>query len=263
VKKVRFKRIFLIYMSGNFINYIVPIRVGEFAKSFLLKKTDRLQVSKSLPSVFLDKVMDLFLIVVVVLLVPLLAIRLNNALWILILLIFLVFAALILVLFLSIKYEDAIIKILRKLFFWIPEKYEEITFRFVDNFVKNTAIVIKKPSIIAPIALLSLLAAISDAIYFGSFFRAFGYDINWLFVLFGYTLLNLSFVLPTAPVQIGNLELVLLLIFQGIFGIDANLVGAVSIFAHLVTGTIIIIIGLISLGILGIGLSQVFKIDKN
>ncbi|MEA2096308.1 MAG: lysylphosphatidylglycerol synthase transmembrane domain-containing protein, partial [Candidatus Cloacimonadota bacterium] len=54
---------FSIFMSGMLINYLIPVRAGEIAKSVILKTRENVKISDSLPSIFIDKLTDLFPII--------------------------------------------------------------------------------------------------------------------------------------------------------------------------------------------------------
>ena len=59
-----------------------------------------------------------------------------------------------------------------------------------------------------------------DALFCLLAFRAVGVTVPVLVVLYGYTLFNLSFILPSPPGQVGSNELIGLLIFSGVFRIN-------------------------------------------
>jgi len=76
---------FSYFMAGMLINYIIPIRAGEVAKSFFLKKNEGVKISKSLPSIFIDKLTDLFPIIVIIILIPILSIPVGRTLtWVIV-----------------------------------------------------------------------------------------------------------------------------------------------------------------------------------
>ena len=52
-----------------------------------------------------------------------------------------------------------------------------------------------------------------------------------LVVVYGYTLFNLSFILPSPPGQVGSNELIGLLIFSGVFRVSRTGVGAMFLFS--------------------------------
>ena len=75
-----------------------------------------------------------------------------------------------------------------------------------------------------------------DALFCLLAFRAVGVTVPVLVVLYGYTLFNLSFILPSPPGQVGSNELIGLLIFSGVFRVSRAGVGAMFLFSHPWTG---------------------------
>lgn len=256
IEQISVKQAFAIFMGGMLINYIIPIRAGEVAKSFFLKGMKRTPVSLSLPTVFIDKMMDLFPIVILLLLLPLVPVKMNSFLvWVLTILV-IIFVIFVLVTILAVIKQKSVAKFLQAWFFWLPKKWKDKVYSFLEIFVEGLTVVKKNKQKGWEILGLTILAIIFDAVYIVTMFLAFDYQIAFLVALFGYTLINLSYILPTPPAQIGSNEAIYIIIFTFALGIDKNLVSASLGFAHLLTGSIIFIIGLISLNYIGVSLGR-------
>jgi uncharacterized protein (TIRG00374 family) len=106
---------------------------------------------------------------------------------------------------------------------------------------------------------LTLLAVLSEAIYIYALFRSFGAEVSYLKILFGYTLMNLTYILPTPPAQIGSNQFMWVLIFSFALGVNENLTSAAVTFSHLLTSICIFAVGIISLVALKINLSQLLQ----
>jgi len=76
-------------------------------------------------------------------------------------------------------------------------------------------------------------------------------------VLFGYTLINLSYALPQPPAQLGSNEWMMIIIFSAGFALTKDSASAIMAFAHVLTAVLIGITGLIA--ILGSG-GQALKV---
>ena len=70
-----------IYQVGTFVNWLLPIRGGEVAMSLLLRRSNGIPVSRSLPAVGMDKAMDLLSVVPLLVLLPFIGLRLSQPLW--------------------------------------------------------------------------------------------------------------------------------------------------------------------------------------
>src|SRR5437868_5733521 len=140
--QVSILRAVAIYQVAIFINWLLPVQGGELVKSLLLRRLDAIPLSRSLPTVTMDKAMDL-----------------------------------------------------------LP-------------------------------AACTAVAVGLDALFCWLAFRAVGTDLAFPVVLYGYTFHNLTYILPTPPGQIGSNELVGLLVFCGLFGINRSAVAAMFLFSH-------------------------------
>ena len=81
-----------------------------------------------------------------------------------------------------------------------------------------------------------------------------------LVALYGYTLFNLAYILPTPPGHVGSNELIGLLVFAGVFGVDRSGVAAMFLFVHPWTALLITSSGLICLSKLGVGFRAAFRL---
>ncbi|HOE90709.1 MAG TPA: lysylphosphatidylglycerol synthase transmembrane domain-containing protein [Candidatus Cloacimonadota bacterium] len=242
---------FLYLMAGNFINYLIPIRAGEVAKCLFLKENHEIEFSKGFSSVFLDKLFDTLGIFVVLTLLFFLPIQLNSYLLSLIgfLLIIFMLGALILV-FAAIR-KDNVVKSLQKIFFFLPLRFRLKIDEFILNFIEGIAIFRNHLSLLFPAVALTLGAVFCDSLFFWLLFKSFAQSISFTYVLFGYTLIYLSYILPHPPAQIGSNELIMVLIFSIGFGLNKEMVSAVMAFSHIITGIIVITVGIVGLNYAG------------
>lgn len=248
---------FTLFMSGLLINYLIPVRAGEFAKSIILKKKRNVRISASLPSIFIDKMSDLFPILLIMVLIPLVAVKLNLTLKIIIILLFFIFLVFIAFLFFAVNHQGKAVKILH---FWLrffPQKIRKRLEDFFLNFVSGMTIMQNRTSDNIIVYCLTLLAVLSEAVYIYAVFRSFGAEVGYAQILFGYTLMNLTYILPTPPAQIGSNQFLWVLIFSLGLGIDKNLTSAAVTFSHLLTSIWIFGLGAISLLALNISFGEI------
>ena len=246
-------------LAGNFINYLIPIRAGEVAKSVFYKKYHNIRYADSLPSIFIDKLLDTFAILLILLLLPFTDIALTSTIKILIFSLTLIFLVGLSILTIVSMSKGLMIKILQNLFFFLPQKHVERINRFIKLFVEGLAIFKHNKRIFIPCILLTFIATLSDGMFFFMMFRAFAVSMSFIKILFGYTLIFLSYILPHPPAQIGSNELIMLLIFTVGFSLNENLVSAVMSLSHLLTATVIFITGSLSLLYSGNKIIDLFK----
>lgn len=263
VYKGSFSEIWHYYMAGFLVNYLIPIRAGEIAKSLFLKSKKKINISASLPTVLVDKTFDLAPILFLFVVMPFLPIKISDTLSTLLYILLCIFLVLLGILVFSVIKERATIRIIQLCFFFLPKRARQKASDFIESFISSIKVVKMGVGGWAIVFATTLLAVVFEALYFQTIFWAFGLNISFMLVFFGYTLMNLSYVLPTPPAQIGSLELISLLIFATSFGLEKNAVSATIVFAHTITGMFIVVLGLVSLAIIGVSLSKALSFKTN
>jgi len=254
---------FSYFMAGMLINYIIPIRAGEVAKSFFLKKNEGVKISKSLPSIFIDKLTDLFPIIVIIILIPILSIPVGRTLTWVIVAILALYVIFLFILFFSMKSPENMHKILMKLSFFLPNKFKLKLEEFFVSFIDGMGILKGRVKDTILIYVLTILAVLSEGFFVYMIFKSLGLqDIGFIKTIFGYTLMNLTYILPTPPAQIGSNEFMWVVIFSFALGVNNNLTGAAVATVHILTTIVIFAFGAISLSSIGIKFSEVLKLKK-
>jgi uncharacterized protein (TIRG00374 family) len=262
IKKLSVLHAVGIYMIGLFFNYLVPIRAGEVAKAALLKSRYQIKISNSLPTIFLDKLFDLMPILLILLFIPILAIQLTAFLYFVIGLLLVIWLLFLLFLFFSIYHQDKANSLLQKLLPLFPMKFRSKMNDFFHHFVLGLSILRGKPIITFAILFLTLCAVFSEAYFVHALFSLFGAKISLPYIIFGYTLMNLTYILPTPPAQIGSNQFMWTVIFSFVLGVNENLTGAVVTFSHLLTAFLIISIGIFSFLGLHVSYQDILKFNK-
>jgi len=259
---LRVSESFHMLMAGYFLNYIIPIRAGEVAKSFFLKRLKGIPIATSLPTVFVDKLFELVSILFVVAMVPILSIRMSATLATLIYTVLAIFVLAMGLLFFAFRNPDGASRLLCAVFSWLPGRVYKKLSEFIGLFVQGMGVARREARTLWSFLALTGVAVLIDGLYFYFMFRAFSVDVAFTRVLFGYTLLTLSYILPTPPAQIGYNEFVIGLIFAGgiaAAGVARHEVMAVVIVAHAMTGLLIAGVGMWSFGAMGIRVRESFR----
>ena len=262
IENIKFYEVASLFFVGMFINYLFPIHAGELGKSIFLKKMKGTSIAKSLPTILLNKLMDLFPIVFVFVLAPFVpGLQLNATLIVIMSLLFIAFLLFLGILVFSTTHERQVITLLHKILFWLPARFEHAIKDFIERFVTSIAEAKQGKHVLTKMMFFTVLAVLSDGLYFYFAFRAFRYPIFFISAIYGYALMNLTYILPHPPGQIGSNEFFSYMIFSFGLGIEGNLIGAVIAFTHVLTGFLIILVGIASLGVVGISLSDL--VTKN
>jgi uncharacterized protein (TIRG00374 family) len=261
--EVSVSRAIVIYQVATFLNWLLPIRGGELAKSLLLRRTNGIAVSRSLATVTMDKTMDLLPAVVLLALIPFVRLRLSRPLWLLLIsaLVVVVTASSLLALA-AWRRNRAMALLVRLLSVLLPARLRSRVEPFIGHFVDTLVALIRRPRVLLVAAGFTAIAVGLDALFCLLAFRAVAATVSIPVVIYGYTFYNLAFILPTPPGQIGSNELVGLLIFSGMFGLGRSEVGAMFVFSHPWTAALMTASGLFCLSLMGLTLGSTLRMGR-
>src|SRR5919198_3394927 len=259
--EVSIPRAVAIYQVATFINWLLPIRGGELAKSLLLRRSNGIPVSRSLATVSMDKAMDLLPALALLALVPFVGLHLGRPLWVLLLSALAAVTVILLVLGLATWRRDAAVAVLtRPLGRVLPRSARQRVEPALALFVDTLLALVRQPRLLSVAAMYTAVAVALDALFCLLAFRAIGAVLPLPTVLYGYTFFNLAFILPTPPGQVGSNELVGLLIFSGLFAVNRSDVGAMFLFSHPWTAILMVTSGLVCLSVMGLTLRSALRL---
>jgi glycosyltransferase 2 family protein len=253
---------FNLCMINYFINFLIPVHAGELLKSLLLKRMKGTPVSKSLPSVYIDKITDLLPIFLLLIMAPFIKGELSSISYLasaIILFLLLLFAfSLIFVIY----RKDFSITCLEKLFFFLPGTFKLRLRSFLDRFIEGLSSLSQLSNRLFEIIGLTFLALIFHCFFMWLFFFSFGIELPILTLLVGYSLLHVAFILPAPPGFSGTLELTFVFIFTFLFGHDKNIVSAVASSSHVFIAILFGLFGISAIALIGTKVSTIFRIES-
>jgi uncharacterized protein (TIRG00374 family) len=259
--EVSVPRVVAIYQVATFTNWLLPVRGGEVVKCLLLRRSNGIPVSRSLATVSMDKAMDLLPAVALLALLPFVGLHLGRPLWILLLSALSVVVLAAVVLALAAWRRDLASSVLtRPLAKVLPGAARQRVEPFIAQFIETLVALVRQPRLMFVAATYTAVAVFLDALFCLLAFRAVGVAVTLPVVLYGYTFFNLAFILPTPPGQVGSNELVGLLLFAGVLGVDKSGVGAMFLFSHPWTAVLMTISGLACLSAMGLTLGRALRL---
>lgn len=244
---------FALFMSCMFINFLVPLRLGEAFASLALKRNRGIPVARSLPTQVMDRLFDLTPIVPALIL-SLLLTRAEGYRSLVYMLAFVAtaFAVLTAAVVVSMARpalaESAVAQVSRPL----PAGLRTRVVQFGVHCVQGLGGLRLPGATIARLVGLTFLALALDAASLGVIFIGLGHPVPPAVLLTGYTFLFLTSALPRPPGLVGSHEIFFLLIFWSLLGVDRNLASAAVVVGHLMLALLLGLTGSISLFSLGI-----------
>ena len=261
VGKVSTFQAIALYQVGVFLNFLLPIRGGEVAKCFMLKRNADIPVSKSLPTVAMDKALDLMPALFIMAIVPFLGVQMDIKLWFVLWFVSGILICLLVFVFLSAWKRNVAIALLQKMTGLLPKSIAGKVEGFATGFVDSLLAGASQPRIFIPAMGLTIVAVIFDGLFAMLAFWTIGYPISFGTALFGYSVYNMFYILPTPPGQVGSNEAVGLLVFGGLLHIPATQVTAMFVFSHPWAAVLMCTTGLICLSALGLTISGAMKVQ--
>ncbi|MFQ5943595.1 MAG: lysylphosphatidylglycerol synthase transmembrane domain-containing protein [Anaerolineales bacterium] len=252
--------VWLIGLASSLINFVIPIRSGEIARSLFLKQRDTVPISASLPTVAVDRSLDMLAVLVIGAIGILTGLRLGGSLSIVLALgagLFLGFATFVI---LAIFWQERLMRMVEwAVPKWIGENLRERMLGILQGIMDGFTAIGKQPRNLAPIIGLSFAAALLDATVFYLLFVSVGNPVPPMVALTGYALFAITFIVPGAPGYIGSMEAFGSLVFGGALGIPQAASASVVLIFHALNALILGIFGGIAIWALGFRPSAAFR----
>ena len=265
-KNVRVSTTFWSTAVGSMVNTIIPIRLGEFVRAYVLGEKEGTGFAPGFSSIVVERTLDVLGLLSIGIVTMFLA-SAQAGLSDLVVGVFIwvgVFITVVLaVIIAGIKKEDAVIRILTRTTSKIPfvKKYTTRIADFTSSLIQGLKGLSQNPKMfIANMTLTWILWLFQTAgIYL--IFIAFNYPMPFIAAILGGTLMSLSHILPATPGYVGTYETYWGLIFFAL-GVPQNLLLATALISHLVGVLPIVIIGSISVVWLGVSFEEIFSLKK-
>jgi len=261
IGKVSTIKVIQLFLVGIFLNFLLPVRGGEVAKSLMLKRIANIPISRSLPTVAMDKALDLMPALFIMAIVPFLGIHMDIKLWLILGAVGGLLIGLIIFVALAAWKRMVAIRLLQKLTSFLPKSLRGKVEGFATGFVDALLAGASQPKVFLPAVGLTIIAVIFDGLFAMLAFWTVGLQIPYGTAIFGYTVYNMFYILPTPPGQVGSNEAVGLLVFHGLLQQPAAPVTAMFVFSHPWTALIMTVSALICLSGLGLTLSSAMKVQ--
>lgn len=253
---VPFARLFPVLMIGFAANNLLPARIGEFVRAYLLGRRERVSPSLSLATIVLERVCDGLMLVALMagtlLLVPIPvddpkieAVELVATV---------VFGGAALALVALLAFPRPLVALARACLRPLPRPLAARVAGLLDAFIAGLG-ALRSPLAVARIAGLSALIWACEAATFGSVLLAFPLGLargEWLAAtVFLLVFVNLGIMIPSAPGYIGTYQL-FARIALGAFGVADAAGLALSLVVHALQYSLVTAIGLLALWRLGL-----------
>lgn len=258
-KNVSLTQITLFTYLGQLLSFVIPVRIGEFAKGIYISTQTNKPIAQSILWVFVDRLVDFWVVIsligILLFIVPTQVPANVNYIVGGLAIIFSLGIAITIYYPLFIKKVASICLTLVFI-----KRLRTLLTKFVSFVIDSFSILNVKPSRQLVLILLTTLSWVVESIPWFLIILGLGGTISLpVGIVLGTMLMALSFILPSAPGYLGSLQAAGLLVFSLWLGYDAVLISAATIFMHLSIIIYVLFAGIGSLYFLKIDLGELFK----
>jgi len=261
-----------VYWASSFLNVIFPFRVGELARSLFLRRLVQVPIATSLPTVLVDRLYSIAVILGSLLFLPLTSFRMDassearGALpalgfrWGIGIVAGGFFATLI-ILYLLRNQKPRLLWLAGRLLTFVPNPARERLLGFLSNLVDGMQFLRSDGRSVLALLGMSLATLLVDALKDHLTLRTFGLYVPVIECFFGVCMTNLAFILPSPPGSIGSNEWYATLIYSVGFGYSRPQVASGALFGHATT-LVVASAGALSLSSLGLSFAEGLRISQ-
>ena len=250
--------LFSITAVGFMAISLLPVRMGELARPYLISQKSTIKMGSSLATIVVERIFDMLTLMMVLLLIlmmvelPAWIFRSACSILLIVIPLFLV------LIFLAVK-RDVSVKGIDRIIGKLPKTLSSRLARLLHSFLDGLQILpdLKKIFYLASLSVLIwFLVGLSTYILFSSFESMLGLSLAAAYVVLVITALGVT--LPTAPGFVGNYHFSCVLALT-IFGIPKTDALTFAILLHFIQVMVTIVLGLIFLPSIKVSLPALFK----
>jgi uncharacterized protein (TIRG00374 family) len=256
--KYDLKTLFTITSIGFMVGSIIPARIGELARPYIVKQKNSIRMSSTIATVVVERIFDMlalmFILFFVILVIPLPEALFNTGITILVVSI----AAFMMLIFISVK-KDFSLKKADAIFEKLPSKPASFLKHLFHAFVEGLQIL---PDIKKTLYLffLSVLVWVFNSGTFYVMFYAFGFELSFIDACALMVIAAIAVILP-APGFVGTFHYACILGLS-YFGISKSEAASYSVLLHFLQFIPIVVLGFVFLPFQKISLPGFLKREQ-
>lgn len=256
IKPIGIWRLFQVTVIGYMVNDLLPFRIGELVRAYILGETENISKASVLVTVILERIFDgvtlLLFIGVAALFLPL-----NPALQTLLLVGTILFAAVVVALVILAGLRERFDALIHRVLQRLPEKWNARGVRLVDSFFHGLA-VLRNPVDALAALLFSMLAWLFEAGMYAVLAVGFGIALPFPVFVLATAVANLVTIVPSTPGYVGVFDVPVKAILT-FFGVNENLAASYTLLLHAALIVPVVFLGLVIMWRLGLSLGQLRK----
>lgn len=256
IKPIGTVRLFQVTVIGYMANDLLPFRIGELVRSYILGETEQISKASTLVTILLERVFDgvtlLIFIGTASFFLPL-----QDSFRTLLLIGSILFAVVIVGLILVVTFRSVFDPLIHRLLNLLPAKWSGQALKLLDSFFHGLS-VLRSP-VDALLALgFSILAWLLEAGMYAVLAMAFAIVIPLPVFVLATAVANLVTIVPSTPGYVGVFDAPVKAILAT-FGVDPNIAASYTLLLHATLILPVVLLGLVLTWRLGLSLGQLSK----
>lgn len=259
IKPISINHLFQVTVIGYMVNDLLPFRIGELARAYILGETEQISKASTLVTIVLERVFDgvtmLFFIGIASFFLPL-----PDWIRTLLLVGTVLFAVVILILAMAAGFRQRFDGLIHAMMGRLPEKWGGRGLKLVDSFFHGLS-VLRNPLDAFLAFVFSLLAWICEAGMYAVLAIGFGITASFAVFVLATAVANLVTIVPSTPGYIGVFDAPIRYILE-LFGVNVNVAASYVLLLHAALIIPVVILGLVFTWRLGLSLGQLQKSSR-
>jgi uncharacterized protein (TIRG00374 family) len=238
-------RLFHVLIIGLTINNLLPARLGEVARAYLLWRGERIEPGTTIATIILERVLDgltLCLFAGVAALVVPFPPDLERAAWAAAAVFLAAAAGLIAFLF----WPTPFMALARRILHVLPRRFADLGERLLVSFVDGLQ-VLRRAHTLAGVLALSLLAWLAEAAMYYGLMLGFPFQARPEAALLGAAAANVGTMVPSSPGYVGTFDLPLQIVLTEVFGVPLAAATSYTLVLHAALVIPVVLLGLLFL----------------
>lgn len=256
IKKIGYARLFQVTIIGYMANDLLPFRIGELVRAYIMGETEQISKASTLVTIVLERIFDG---VTMLLFIGAASFFLPLEGWIRSMLLVgtILFAAAVVFLVLAVGFRERFDHLIHRVMGRLPERWGARGLKLVDSFFHGLS-VLRTPFDSFLALGLSIVAWLLEAGMYAVL--ALGFPIVLSFPVFVLTtaVANLVTIVPSTPGYVGVFDAAVRYLLE-FFGVPVNVAASYTILLHAALIIPVVVVGLVLMSRLGLSLGQLQK----
>jgi uncharacterized protein (TIRG00374 family) len=256
IKSISIWRLFQVTVIGYMANDLLPLRIGELVRAYVLGETEQISKASTLVTIVLERVFDgvtmLLFIGTASLFLPL-----SDYIRTMLLIGTFLFAGVVIVLVVVAGLRERFDGLIHKLLTRLPENWAKRGLSLVDSFFHGLS-VLRNPTDALAALFFSILAWLFEAGMYATLAQGFNIELPYPVFVLCTAVANLITIVPSTPGYIGVFDAPVKAILV-LFGVDPNVAASYTLLLHAALIVPVVLLGLVFTWRLGLSVGQLQK----